>query len=100
LYASSSNLFQSFVLPFFFFFFLVCSDDIFLFVGSFRLINKTGRVEKTVEKAHAGAVTALRWSYDGTSLLTSGEDGVLKVWSRNGMLRSTLLQTGTHHFLT
>lgn len=41
-----------------------------------------------------GAVTALKWSYDGTSLLTAGEDGVLKVWSRNGMLRSTLLQTG------
>lgn len=62
--------------------------------GSFRLVNKTGRVEKTVEKAHTGAVTSLKWSYDGTSLLTAGEDGVLKIWSRNGMLRTTLVQTG------
>ena len=61
-------------------------------------MNKTGREEKKVDKAHTGAVTALRWSYDGTSLLTAGEDGVLKVWSRNGMLRSTLLQTGTPSF--
>eukprot|EP00026_Physarum_polycephalum_P003964 Phypoly_transcript_03981.p1 GENE.Phypoly_transcript_03981~~Phypoly_transcript_03981.p1 ORF type:complete len:761 (+),score=98.06 Phypoly_transcript_03981:1-2283(+) len=69
-------------------FVVACTD------GSYRLMNKTGREEKKVDKAHAGAVTALRWSYDGTSLLTAGEDGVLKVWSRNGMLRSTLLQTG------
>ena len=62
--------------------------------GSFRLMSKNGRAEKIVEKAHVGAVTALRWSYEGTSLLTAGEDGVLKIWSRNGMLRATLLQTG------
>lgn len=28
----------------------------------------------------------------GTALVTVGEDGALKVWSRNGMLRSTLEQ--------
>jgi intraflagellar transport protein 80 len=55
---------------------------------------KGGRVEKVVEKAHTGAVTAAKWSYEGTSLITAGEDGNLKVWSRAGMLRSTLLQLG------
>ena len=60
------------------------------------MIAKNGKVEKSVEKAHAGAVTAVRWNYEGNSLLTSGEDGHLKVWSRQGMLRSTLLQTGSY----
>ena len=59
--------------------------------GKFRLVSRTGRVEKTVE-AHRGAVTDLRWSYDGSALLTSGEDGQIKIWSRAGMLRSSLAQ--------
>lgn len=33
-----------------------------------------------------------KWNHDGTSLLTSGEDGQLKIWSRSGMLRSTHTQ--------
>jgi intraflagellar transport protein 80 len=41
---------------------------------------------------HLGAVISLRWNSDGTALVTVGEDGALKVWSRNGMLRSTLEQ--------
>ena len=28
----------------------------------------------------------------GTALATAGEDGTVKIWSRNGMLRSTLTQ--------
>ncbi len=28
----------------------------------------------------------------GTALATAGEDGTVKIWSRNGMLRSTLAQ--------
>ncbi|PRP82583.1 hypothetical protein PROFUN_04888 [Planoprotostelium fungivorum] len=63
--------------------------------GSFRLIGKNGKIEKTVEKAHTGAVTASRWSYDATSLITAGEDGNLKVWSRLGVFRSTLLSVGS-----
>mmetsp|Transcript_9313 Transcript_9313/g.27128 ORF Transcript_9313/g.27128 Transcript_9313/m.27128 type:complete len:764 (-) Transcript_9313:259-2550(-) len=59
--------------------------------GTFKLVNKVGRVEKSVE-AHKGAVIALRWSHDGTSLATCGEDGVVKTWNRNGMLRSTITQ--------
>jgi intraflagellar transport protein 80 len=35
-----------------------------------------------------------RWSHDGTALVTVGEDGHVKIWSRSGMLRSTLAQTG------
>jgi intraflagellar transport protein 80 len=57
--------------------------------GTFRLISKSGRVEKEVS-AHIGAVVSLRWNHEGTALVTSGEDGVVKIWSRSGMLRSTL----------
>ena len=35
--------------------------------GSFKLVSKSGRVEKSVPDAHKGAVTALRWSNDGSS---------------------------------
>ncbi|XP_065832392.1 uncharacterized protein [Oscarella lobularis] len=59
-----------------------------------RLISKSGRVEKSVE-AHRGAVLMGRWSHDGTALVTVGEDGQVKIWSRSGMLRSTLSQLET-----
>jgi intraflagellar transport protein 80 len=52
-----------------------------------------GRVEKVIE-AHKGAVLAVRWNYEGSALLTAGEDGQVKIWSRSGMLRSGLLQLG------
>jgi len=35
-------------------------------------------------------------TWSGTALATGGEDGVLKIWSRNGMLRSTLAQIGKY----
>ena len=57
------------------------------------LISRTGRVEKSVD-AHRGAVLCARWSHSGTDLLTAGEDGVVKIWSRSGMLRSTLASAG------
>ena len=60
--------------------------------GSFKLISKAGRVEKVVTGAHSGAVTALKWSNDGSSLATCGEDGAVKSWSRNGMFRANLAQ--------
>ena len=50
-------------------------------------------MEKEVN-AQLGAVISLRWNYEGTALVSAGEDGVVKVWSRSGMLRSTLAQTG------
>ncbi|MCJ8744856.1 hypothetical protein PDJAM_G00123440 [Pangasius djambal] len=62
--------------------------------GKFHLLSKTGRIEKSVE-AHRGAVLASRWNYDGTALITAGEDGQIKIWSKSGMLRSTLAQQGS-----
>ncbi|XP_062901919.1 intraflagellar transport protein 80 homolog isoform X1 [Mobula hypostoma] len=62
--------------------------------GKFHLVSKTGRVEKSVE-AHRGAVLAGRWNYEGTALVTVGEDGQIKIWSKTGMLRSTMIQQGT-----
>uniref|UniRef100_A0A8C5PNY8 Intraflagellar transport protein 80 homolog n=1 Tax=Leptobrachium leishanense TaxID=445787 RepID=A0A8C5PNY8_9ANUR len=69
--------------------FVLTSSD-----GKFHLISKFGRVEKSVE-AHSGAVITGRWNYDGTALLTVGEDGFIKMWSKSGMLRSTVAQTGS-----
>ena len=60
--------------------------------GSFKLISRSGRVEKVVTGAHSGAVTSLKWSKDGSSLATCGEDGQVKSWSRNGMFRANLAQ--------
>lgn len=69
------------------------SSDLFVVActdGTFRIINPvTGRVEKSVD-AHKGAVVCLAWNWDGTALVTAGEDGVVKVWSQSGMLRATL----------
>eukprot|EP00038_Savillea_parva_P010167 m.188364 g.188364 ORF g.188364 m.188364 type:complete len:773 (-) comp17402_c0_seq1:165-2483(-) len=61
--------------------------------GHFRLVLSTGRVEKTVE-AHRGAVTSLAWNADGSALLTVGEDGHVKIWSKAGMLRTPLAAAG------
>ncbi|CAM9127438.1 unnamed protein product, partial [Lampetra fluviatilis] len=61
--------------------------------GRLHLVSRAGRVERSVE-AHRGAVLAARWSGDGTALATAGEDGLVKIWSRSGMLRSTLVQQG------
>ncbi|XP_043275719.1 intraflagellar transport protein 80 homolog [Venturia canescens] len=66
--------------------------------GKFHLVNKTGRVEKSVE-AHKGATLVGKWAYDGSALLTAGEDGSAKIWSRSGMLRSTVVR-GTLSILT
>nr|CAD7440487.1 unnamed protein product [Timema bartmani] len=62
--------------------------------GKFHLINRNGRIEKSVD-AHKGAVLTGRWSFDGAGLLTAGEDGQVKIWSRSGMLRSTIIQSDT-----
>jgi WD40 repeat protein len=52
--------------------------------GSFKLVNKIGKVEKSVQEAHKGAVISVRWSSDGYSLMTAGEDGFIKIWSKTG----------------
>ncbi len=66
---------------------LACSD------GSFKLVSKAGRVEKSVSEAHLTAIISLKWSYEGT-LATAGEDGQIKTWSRGGMLRAQVVQGG------
>jgi intraflagellar transport protein 80 len=59
--------------------------------GSFKLINRNGRIEKNVADAHKGAITSLKWNYDGGALATAGEDGALKIWSKSGNIRSNLV---------
>jgi len=41
-----------------------------------------------------GACICVRWAPDGATLATGGEDGCVKVWSRAGMLRTTLVTAG------
>lgn len=69
---------------------VACTD------GTVKVMNKSARIEKSVPKetrdGHTGAVTALRWNYEGTALATAGEDGSVKVWSKEGLLRSNLSQ--------
>ncbi|XP_057339351.1 intraflagellar transport protein 80 homolog [Microplitis mediator] len=77
------------------------SHDVLLITtadGKFYLVNKNGRIEKSVD-AHKGATLRGKWSHDGSSLLTAGEDGMIKIWSRSGMLRSTVVR-GTHAVLS
>ncbi|VBB31889.1 unnamed protein product, partial [Acanthocheilonema viteae] len=59
--------------------------------GKFYICNRNGRIEKVIE-AHEGAILAGRWSHDGSTFATCGEDGAVKMWSRSGMLRSILLE--------
>ncbi|XP_019892165.1 intraflagellar transport protein 80 homolog [Musca domestica] len=66
---------------------LICSND-----GRFIILNKSSRVERSIT-AHAAAISSGRWSPDAAGLLTAGEDGVIKIWSRSGMLRSTVIQS-------
>lgn len=60
--------------------------------GKFYICAKSGKVDKAVE-AHMGAILCLRWNYEGSALASGGEDGVIKIWSRTGMLRSTLVKS-------
>ncbi|GMR32599.1 hypothetical protein PMAYCL1PPCAC_02794 [Pristionchus mayeri] len=64
--------------------FAVTSSD-----GKLHLFSRTGKIDRSVE-AHKGAALCVRWSSDGTGILTSGQDGTVKMWSRQGLLRSVL----------
>lgn len=65
---------------------LISSND-----GRFIMLNRNARVERIIN-AHQDCINATRWSPDGTGLLTAGEDGIIKIWSKLGMLRSTIVQ--------
>jgi intraflagellar transport protein 80 len=57
------------------------------------MCSKGPRLEKVVD-AHKGAVIVVKWSNDGSALLSAGEDGQVKIWSRSIMLRSVLIPSG------
>lgn len=67
---------------------VACAD------GTMRFINvASARVERVIE-CHSGAITSLTYSPDGSSIVTAGEDGILKVWSQAGIQRSVLQNVG------
>lgn len=58
--------------------------------GKLHLFSlKSGRIEKSVD-AHEGAVLSSKWSPDSSAIASGGEDGMVKVWSKGLLLRSTL----------
>jgi len=61
--------------------------------GSFKLYNKSGKQEKHMPDAHKKSIISVKWSYDGGALATSSQDGSLKIWSKNGNLRTNLIQS-------
>jgi WD40 repeat protein len=62
--------------------------------GKINLCSPKWRVERMFA-AHRGGVMRLSVNADGISIASGGEDGVVKPWSRNGSLRSTLVGVGT-----
>jgi intraflagellar transport protein 80 len=65
-----------------------CSDGTLLFSGHSK------RIDASVEKAHKGAIVTVKWNYEGASLASGGEDGKIKIWAKNGALRSNLVEGG------
>ena len=63
--------------------------------GSLMIISKTGKVEKIVENVHQTAIISLKWNSDGQAIATSGEDGIVKIWSKLGVLRSKLVENNS-----
>jgi len=66
--------------------------------GTIRLYSLAGQSTAREEKkisAHQGAVITVKWNFDGSALISAGEDGDIKVWSRSGNLRSTLATNST-----
>jgi intraflagellar transport protein 80 len=64
-----------------------CSD------GNLHVCSPNWRVDKTIQ-AHTGGVTCVRVNPDGLSIASAGEDGLVKIWGRNGSLRSSLASCG------
>ena len=55
--------------------------------GKIQLVNaKSWRLEKSAD-AHRGACLSAKWSPDGAGIVTGGEDGAVKIWSKSVMLR-------------
>ncbi|CAM9332690.1 unnamed protein product [Phaeothamnion confervicola] len=62
--------------------------------GTIRFLSRAGREEKKVDAHGPAACTRVAWSHDGSALLSAGEDGRVRVWSRSGNLRSTVADGG------
>jgi WD40 repeat protein len=46
--------------------------------GEMKILNKFGKVEKSF-LAHKGAITCIKWSHDGQTIASAGEEGTVKV---------------------
>lgn len=66
--------------------------------GTLQLLNKAGSISKEVKEAHKGSITCLKFSNDYQTIATASEDNVVKLWSRNGMLRSEIYQADSPCF--
>lgn len=60
--------------------------------GRLEIVEKSGKAVKAIEDAHSSAIICVCWSSDSNAFASSGEDGQVKIWSRQGVLRSTLVQ--------
>ena len=58
--------------------------------GGIELINWTGTSIKNISDAHNEAVIKVLFSPDGQTIVSASEDLNIKLWSRNGILRSEL----------
>jgi intraflagellar transport protein 80 len=62
--------------------------------GTIKLYNKNAKLEKHITSdTHKKSIICLKWSYEGGALASSGQDGSLKIWSRNGNLRTNLVSS-------
>ena len=66
--------------------------------GQLKLVNKNGKTDKVLNEAHSNAILCIKWTMDGNGLATSGEDGQVKIWSRQAVLRANLAQCNSPVF--
>ena len=72
----------------------VCfSSVVSLPAGSFKIISRNGRLEKSVD-AHRGACISLRWSYDGEVIKSDGHNPPACLCPRSGNQFSPSLPLG------
>ena len=66
----------------------VCfSSVVSLPAGSFKIISRNGRLEKSVD-AHRGACISLRWSYDGEVIKSDGHNPCMPLSSVRQSIQS------------
>ena len=64
-----------------------CTDE-----GSLLLVSKSCKIEKRVENAHPTAIICIRWNSDSQAITTCGEDGLTKIWLKQGVLKFKLVE--------